>query len=156
MGKRSALGGSHVDPVQERILSTFLNEMDGVIEMPQNVLVLAATNRPEAIDKAILRAGRFDHLIEIPLPDETGRLQILRLKCGLNSQDGSQMPGKKAVALGSNVQLEEIAKATPEFSGADLTNLIHEAGFIALRRGQSDCIVTNCLFHFTWFRVGTG
>ena len=106
--------------VQERILSTFLNEMDGVEELPGDVMVLGATNRLDAIDAAILRPGRFDHIIAIPLPDKQGRIDILRQKT-------RKMPHPP------NVDFVSLAEQTDTYSGADLAGLVQEAGMSAVR-----------------------
>lgn len=130
VGKRSMAGGAGTDIVQERILSTFLNEMDGIEELPGNVIVLAATNRLWAIDDAILRAGRFDYIIEIPLPDAKGRLDILALKT-------------RRVPLAHHTSLQQVADLTEGYSGADLESLVQEASMTAIRDG-ADAISTAC------------
>lgn len=109
------------DKVQERILSTFLNEMDGVDHQGRSVTVLGATNRPHVIDSALLRPGRFDYLLEIPLPNATERLSILRVL-------------SKKMPLDDDVDLEGIATRSEGWSGAQLKNLLQEAALLALRR----------------------
>jgi transitional endoplasmic reticulum ATPase len=103
----------------ERVISQLLTEMDG-IEALQNVVVIAATNRPDIIDPAALRPGRFDRLIYVPGPDERTRLQILKIHTS-------------GVPLAKDIGLEELARRTIGCSGADLQALCREAGMIALR-----------------------
>ncbi|MCJ7506199.1 CDC48 family AAA ATPase [Candidatus Bathyarchaeota archaeon] len=103
----------------ERVISQLLTEMDG-IEALQNVVVIAATNRPDIIDPAALRPGRFDRLIYVPDPDERTRVQILKIHT-------------KSVPFAKDVSLEELGKRTLGYSGADLQALCREAGMIALR-----------------------
>ena len=105
--------------VTERVVSQLLTEMDGLIAM-ENIVVLAATNKPEILDPALMRPGRFDRLIYIPPPDENARLQILKVHTRNMPLD--------------NVNLDEIAKNTNGYSGADLEALCHEAAMNALRR----------------------
>ena len=114
-------GEGELSRVTERIVDTLLTEMDGLISL-KNVVVIGATNRPDMIDEALLRAGRFDKQIEIPAPDEEARLEILKIHT-------RRMPLQ-------NVKLEEIAKKTEGFSGADLENLCREAGMMAIREGK--------------------
>ena len=125
VGKRANEGGGEgfTDVVQERILSTFLNEMDGVEDLPGDVMVLGATNRLDAIDAAILRPGRFDHIIAVPLPDTNGRMDILK-----------QKTRKMPISLDVNFGL--LAEQTKECSGADLAGLVQEAGMSAVREGE--------------------
>jgi transitional endoplasmic reticulum ATPase len=105
--------------VTERVVSQLLTEMDGLISM-ENIVVLAATNKPEILDPALMRPGRFDRLIYIPPPDENARLQILKVHTRNMPLD--------------NVNLDEIAKNTNGYSGADLEALCREAAMNALRR----------------------
>jgi transitional endoplasmic reticulum ATPase len=105
--------------VTERVVSQLLTEMDGLIAM-ENIVVLAATNKPEILDPALMRPGRFDRLIYIPPPDENSRLQILKVHTRNMPLD--------------NVNLDEIAKNTNGYSGADLEALCREAAMNALRR----------------------
>ena len=111
--------------VTERIVNQLLTSLDGV-EVLQGVVVLAATNRPDIIDSGLLRAGRFDKMIYIPPPDEANRLKILNVHT-------------KAMPLGKDVNLADIAKKTEGYVGADLENLCREAGMIAYR-GNPDAI----------------
>ncbi|MCX8150666.1 MAG: CDC48 family AAA ATPase [Candidatus Bathyarchaeota archaeon] len=113
----SATGDSGVS---ERVISQLLTEMDGILSL-QDIVVIAATNRPNLIDPAILRPGRFDRLIYVPEPDEQSRLQILKLYT-------ANMP------LAKDVDLNQIVLATKYYSGADLENLCREAAMHALRR----------------------
>jgi transitional endoplasmic reticulum ATPase len=108
--------------VTERVVDTLLTEMDGLQEM-KNVLVLAATNRPDMIDPALLRPGRFDKIIEIPLPDEMTRLAILKVHT-------------KRMPLAKEVSLDELARDTENYTGAELENIVREAGMNAIRAGR--------------------
>lgn len=120
VGKR---GSGDSDVVQERILSTLLNEMDGIESLDQ-VLVLAATNRKDAIDPALLRPGRFDQLIEVTLPEHDCRLAILKTVT-------------RAMPLDSDIDFNLLAKMTHGYSGAELKNLAQEAALCAIRHGRS-------------------
>jgi len=115
-----ARGGSTSDShVTERVISQILTELDG-LESLNSVIVIAATNRPDIIDPALLRPGRFDRLIEIGLPDEKARLEILKIHTA-----------KKPLA--DDVDLEELAKKTDKYSGADLSAIVNEAVMLAIR-----------------------
>jgi len=114
-------GGSSDSGVTERVISQLLTEMDG-LESLQNVIVIAATNRPDILDPAMLRPGRFDRLIYIPAPDEDARLEILRLYT-------------KGMPLADEVELTALARATKGYSGADLAAVCREAAMQVLRRG---------------------
>jgi transitional endoplasmic reticulum ATPase len=115
-----ARGGGLGEPqVTERVVNTILAEMDGLEEL-QSVVVIGATNRPNLIDPALLRPGRFDELIYVPLPDEAGRRHIL----GIHTKD---MP------LARDVDLDVIAARAERFTGADLEDLVRRAGLYALR-----------------------
>jgi cell division protease FtsH len=116
----AGLGGSHDE--REQTLNQILVEMDG-FDTNTTVIVLAATNRPDILDPALLRPGRFDRRVILDLPDMTGRLAILKVHA-------------KGKPFAANAALETIAKATPGFSGADLANLINEAAILAARRGK--------------------
>ncbi len=105
--------------VTERVVSQLLTEMDG-LERLEGVVVIAATNRPDILDPALLRPGRFDRLILVPPPDEKGRLEILKVHT-------RHMP------LAPDVNLEELAKKTEGYSGADIEALCREAAMMALR-----------------------
>jgi cell division protease FtsH len=118
--KRGAgLGGGHDE--REQTLNQMLSEMDG-FETTEGVVMMAATNRPDILDSALLRPGRFDRQVVVPLPTQEERLAILKVHC----QD------KK---VGEDVDLEIVARGTPGMSGADLANLVNEAALFAVRRG---------------------
>jgi cell division protease FtsH len=114
-----ALGGSSE---QEQTLNQILTEMDG-FSSREGIIVLAATNQPDVLDKALLRPGRFDRRVVVNLPDTAGRQAILVVHT-------------RNVPLAAAASLEELAAATPGFSGADLKNLVNEAALLAARRGQ--------------------
>jgi len=115
-----ARGGGLGEPqVTERVVNTILAEMDGLEEL-QSVVVIGATNRPNLIDPALLRPGRFDELIYVPVPNEEGRRHIL----GIHTKD---MP------LADDVDLDALAARTDRFTGADLEDLVRRAGLLALR-----------------------
>jgi len=116
-----AIGGSNE---QEQTLNQILTEMDG-FSSRGGVIVLAATNQPDVLDKALLRPGRFDRRVVVNLPDKTGRASILKVHT-------------RSVPLAVDVGLEEIAGATPGFSGADLKNVVNEAALLAARRDQHE------------------
>ncbi|KAJ2613977.1 hypothetical protein H4S08_001941 [Coemansia sp. RSA 1365] len=132
VGKRALGGAANADSVQERILSTLLNEMDGV-ESSDGVLVVGATNRIDMIDAALLRPGRFDHVVYVPPPDYHARKDILRI-------NGSKMP------LGSDVDIDKLASQTEGFSGADMANIAREAALLALRHNIDAQRVDMCHF----------
>jgi cell division protease FtsH len=115
----TAIGGSSE---QEQTLNQILTEMDG-FSSREGIIVLAATNQPDVLDKALLRPGRFDRRVVVNLPDRAGREAILRVHT-------------RNVPLASDVHLEEMAAATPGFSGAELRNLVNEAALLAARRDQ--------------------
>lgn len=108
--------------VTERIVDTMLTEMDGLRSL-KNVVVIGATNRPDMLDPALMRPGRFDRLIEIKAPNEAERLEIFKIST-------SKMPLDK-----KSVGLKELAKITEGFTGADIDNLVREAGMVAIREG---------------------
>jgi cell division protease FtsH len=101
-----------------------LTELDG-FSSREGIIVLAATNQPDVLDKALLRPGRFDRRVAVNLPDKTGREAILKVHT-------------RNVPLASDVSLEQLAATTPGFSGADLKNLVNEAALLAARRDQND------------------
>ena len=113
----AGLGGGHDE--REQTLNQMLVEMDG-FEGSEGVIVIAATNRPDVLDPALLRPGRFDRQVVVPLPDVRGREQILKVHM-------------RSVPLHDNVKAAVIARATPGFSGADLANLVNEAALFAAR-----------------------
>jgi len=114
----AGLGGGNDE--REQTLNQMLVEMDG-FESGQGVIVIAATNRPDVLDPALLRPGRFDRQVVVPLPDIIGREQILRVHM-------------RKVPMGTNVDGMVLARGTPGFSGADLANLVNEAALFAARR----------------------
>ena len=120
---RSAFPGAGHDE-KEQTLNQLLVEMDG-FDPSQGLVLIAATNRPEILDPALLRAGRFDRQVLVDRPDKQGRMQILAVHI-------------KKVRLAPDVQIEKVAALTPGFSGADLANLVNEAALLATRRGGSD------------------
>ena len=109
---------------KEQTLNQLLAEMDG-FDRSAAIVVLAATNRPEILDPALLRAGRFDRQVLVDRPDKIGRVQILAIHT-------------KKLSLAPDVKLEDIAALTPGFTGADLANLANEAAVVATRRGGTD------------------
>jgi len=123
LGKSRAgnVPGSHDE--REQTLNALLVEMDGFAPNV-GVIVIAATNRPETLDPALLRAGRFDRNVLVDRPDKQGREEILNVHV-------------KGVKLGSNVELKQVAAITPGFVGADLANLVNEAALLAARKGKN-------------------
>ena len=117
----AGVGGGHDE--REQTLNQLLVEMDG-FEGNEGVIIIAATNRPDVLDPALLRPGRFDRQVVVPLPDVKGRLEILRVHT-------------KSIPLDENVNLEHIARGTPGFSGADLANLVNEAALLAARNSKT-------------------
>ena len=116
-----ARGGGLGEPnVTERVVNTILSEMDGLEEL-QSVVVIGASNRPNLIDPALLRPGRFDELIYVGVPDREGRRRIL----GIQTE---KMP------LAGDVDLDRVADRTDRYTGADLGDVVRRAGLIALRR----------------------
>jgi len=113
---------------KEQTLNQLLVEMDG-FDPASGIVLLAATNRPEILDTALLRAGRFDRQVLVDRPDRSGREQILKVHT-------------RRVLLGVDVKLEDVAALTPGFTGADLANLVNEAALVATRRG-ADQIAMN-------------
>jgi cell division protease FtsH len=121
-GRRAGAGAIGVHEEREQTLNQLLAEMDG-FETARGVIVMAATNRPEILDPALLRPGRFDRQVMVDLPDRQGRLEILTIHV-------------RMVILGKDVNLEAVAQMTPGFSGADLANLVNEAALLASRYGR--------------------
>ena len=115
----SGIGGGHDE--REQTLNALLVEMDG-FDAQEGIIIVAATNRPDVLDPALLRPGRFDRQIVVDLPTLEGRLAILKIHV-------------RKVKLGADVDLRRTARGTPGFSGADLANLVNEAALLAARRG---------------------
>jgi cell division protease FtsH len=137
--KRGAgLGGGHDE--REQTLNQMLSEMDG-FDPTEGIVVMAATNRPDILDAAILRPGRFDRQIVVPLPDLAERLPILQVHC-------------KDKRVDPSVDLGTVARGTPGMSGADLANLVNEAALHAVRRGAT--VIQNVDFEASRDRVLMG
>jgi cell division protease FtsH len=117
----AGLGGGHDE--REQTLNQLLVEMDG-FEGNEGIIIIAATNRPDVLDPALLRPGRFDRQVVVPQPDLNGRTAILKVHT-------------KNIPLDESINLEQIARGTPGFSGADLANLVNEAALIAARKSKS-------------------
>jgi cell division protease FtsH len=116
----AGLGGGHDE--REQTLNQLLVEMDG-FEMKDNIILIAATNRPDILDPALLRPGRFDRQIVVDRPDRLGRRKILEVHT-------------KGKPLAPEIELDTLASGTPGFTGADLSNLVNEAALLAARRGK--------------------
>jgi transitional endoplasmic reticulum ATPase len=110
------------------VISQLLTEIDGLLTL-QNVLVIAATNRPDLIDPAVLRPGRFDRRVYVPAPTEEARLKILEVKT-------------KDVPLDDSVSITDLAKRMVDYSGADIESVVREAAIHALRRDTESSVVT--------------
>lgn len=125
IGKSRATGGFYGgNDEREQTLNQLLTEMDGFAAGDATVIVLAATNRPETLDPALLRPGRFDRQVLVDRPDLAGRLKILEIYA-------------QKVKLGSDIDLKTIATRTPGFAGADLANLVNEAALLAARNNRA-------------------
>ena len=118
----AGMGGGHDE--REQTLNQLLVEMDG-FEPGQNVIMIAATNRPDILDPALLRPGRFDRQIQVDAPDSKGRAKILAVH-------------SKGKPMAKNVDLEVLARKTPGYTGADLANVINEAALLTARQGKSE------------------
>jgi cell division protease FtsH len=116
----AGLGGGHDE--REQTLNQLLVEMDG-FESNEGVILISATNRPDVLDPALLRPGRFDRQVVVPVPDVKGREEILRVHV-------------KKTVLGDNADMQTLARGTPGFTGADLENMVNEAALMAARRGK--------------------
>lgn len=116
----AGLGGGHDE--REQTLNQLLVEMDG-FDASDGVILIAATNRPDVLDPALLRPGRFDRQVVVPMPDVKGREEILKVHV-------------KKIPIAPDVDLSIVAKGTPGFSGADLANLVNEAALLAARKGK--------------------
>ncbi|MBK5191565.1 MAG: AAA family ATPase [Methanosarcinales archaeon] len=110
--------------VTERVISQMLTEMDGMEEL-KGVVVLAATNRIDIVDPALLRPGRFDIILELPMPDERARYEIFKVHT-------------KKKPLSKDIRLEELAKMTEGFSGAEIEAVCNRAAMLAIREFESD------------------
>lgn len=122
---RQSAGAIRTNDEREQTLNQLLSEMDG-FEINQGVLIMAGTNRPEILDRALLRPGRFDREIQVPLPTEVGRREILEIHA-------------RGVPLEDSADLDRLAQITSGFSGADLANIVNEAALLAVRR-DSDSV----------------
>ncbi len=122
VGRSRGVGYGGGNDEREQTLNQLLVEMDG-FEANEGIIIIAATNRPDVLDPALLRPGRFDRQVTVPNPDIKGREKIL----GVHA---------RKVPLGPNVDLRIIARGTPGFSGADLANLVNEAALMAARKGR--------------------
>ncbi len=134
----AGLGGSHDE--REQTLNQILVEMDG-FDTNTNVIVVAATNRPDVLDPALLRPGRFDRQVILDRPDMKGRLEILKVH-------------SKGKPLDKAIDLQSVAKQSPGFSGADLANLVNEAAILAARRNKK--VITTSEFNEALERVVAG
>jgi transitional endoplasmic reticulum ATPase len=126
--------------VSERVISQLLTEMDGLVTL-EDIVVIAATNRPDMVDSAVLRPGRFDRLIYVPEPDEKSRLQIFKIYT-------------KGMPLAKEVDLNQLATATKYYSGADIESFCREAAMHALRRDINSKEVTMKDFQEAMKEVG--
>ncbi len=117
----AGLGGGHDE--REQTLNQLLVEMDG-FDASEGIILIAATNRPDVLDPALLRPGRFDRQVVVPMPDVKGREAILKVHT-------------KNIPLAEDVDLSVVARGTPGFAGADLANLVNEAALLAARKGKS-------------------
>lgn len=126
---RATIGKMGGNDEREQTLNQLLAEMDGFGDNT-GVVIMAATNRPEILDKALLRPGRFDRQIEVTLPTEEGRRQILNIHT-------------RGVTLGEDADLDRLAKITPGFSGADLANVVNEAALLAVRHNRDMVMMTD-------------
>ncbi len=140
VGRRrgAGLGGGHDE--REQTLNQLLVEMDG-FEANEGVIILAATNRPDVLDPALLRPGRFDRQVVVPTPDLKGRKEILKVHTG-------------KIPLGNDINLDTLASGTPGFSGADLENLVNEASLQAARANKK--VVTMQEFEYAKDKILMG
>jgi transitional endoplasmic reticulum ATPase len=126
--------------VSERVISQLLTEMDGIVTL-EDIVVIAATNRPDILDPAVLRPGRFDRLIYVPEPDEKSRAQIFKIYT-------------KDMPLAKNVNASDLAVMAKNYSGADIAALCREAAMYALRRDVNTKEVTMQDFEEAKKRIG--
>ncbi|MCL5256880.1 MAG: ATP-dependent zinc metalloprotease FtsH [Chloroflexi bacterium] len=122
VGRSRGVGFGGGNDEREQTLNQILVEMDG-FDQHDNIIVIAATNRPDILDQALLRPGRFDRRVTLELPDRNGRFQVLKVH-------------SRSKPLDPSVDLERVAKSTPGFSGADLENVMNEAAILAARRNK--------------------
>ncbi len=122
VGRHRGVGTSGGHEEREQTLNQLLVEMDG-FDGKEGIIIIAATNRPDVLDKALLRPGRFDRQIEVPYPDIQGREKILEVHM-------------RSKPIGADVDVQYIARGTPGFSGADLANLVNEAALLSARRNK--------------------
>ena len=130
MGRQRGAGLGGGNDEREQTLNSLLVEMDG-FDTTEGVIIIAATNRPDVLDSALLRPGRFDRQIYVDLPDMIGREQILRVHA-------------RKLSLADNVDLGVIARGTPGLSGAELANLLNEAALLAARRNRKKIDALGC------------
>ena len=121
-GRRAGVSGFSTNDEREQTLNQLLAEMDG-FQPTTGLILIAATNRPEVLDAALLRPGRFDRRVVVGLPDLSGRLEILKIHT-------------RTITLATDADLENLARITPGFSGADVANVINEAALLASRDGK--------------------
>ncbi|MBB5986266.1 ATP-dependent zinc metalloprotease FtsH [Sphingobium lignivorans] len=140
VGRHRGAGLGNGNDEREQTLNQLLVEMDG-FESNEGIIIIAATNRPDVLDPALLRPGRFDRQVVVPRPDIEGRVKILQVHM-------------KKVPLAPDVDARAIARGTPGFSGADLANLVNEAALMAARRGKR--LVANAEFESAKDKVMMG
>jgi len=140
VGRRRGAGVGMVNDEREQTLNQLLAEMDGFDER-QEVIVLAATNRPDVLDPALLRPGRFDRQVTVPLPDRTGREGILQIHT-------------RQLRLAADVDLATLARTATGLSGADLANLCNEAALVAARRNHLEAAMAD--FNEAWDKILLG
>jgi transitional endoplasmic reticulum ATPase len=138
---RRGMGGGSMNDSNESILNTLLTEMDG-IESLKNVIVIGATNRPDMLDPALLRPGRFDRIVYVPVPDEEGRLQIFKIHTKNMPIDNKE-----------NI-IKDLAKETDGYTGADIEGLCREAAMLALRENKDAKIILKKHFEKAMDKVG--
>jgi transitional endoplasmic reticulum ATPase len=139
LAPRRGLGFSD-SGVSERVISQLLTEMDGIVSL-EDIVVIAATNRPDMVDPAVIRPGRFDRLIYVPEPSEASRLQIFKIYT-------------KGMPLAKDVNVSPLATITKNYSGADIDSVCREAAMYALRRDINTKEVTSADFQEAMKRVG--